>query len=125
MVCATAAVGCGGRGGTVAPPIEVDYTTFADSLQTGPQTGALSAIIESSGSPIAGATVRIALPGAGEDEGYVTQSAATGRVRIGNVPGGTYELFIRADGYEPAVFEVSVPARTIAADTYELSAAQS
>lgn len=123
-VCLGTASGCGGGGGPVTPPIEVDYTTFTESLQTGAQTGALSAVLESDGVPIAGATARIALPGVGEDVGYVTQSDGAGRVRIGNVPGGTYELFIHADGFEPAVIEVTVLARTITVGTYTLAAAQ-
>lgn len=114
-------VGCGGGGGGDTPtPVPVDYNAFVDTLTTGSATGALSAVVRLLGVPLEGATVRIALPGAAATAGFVTQSAAGGVVRIGNVPGGTYELFLSAPGAQPKVVEVTLPAATITARTIDL-----
>jgi hypothetical protein len=98
----------------------VDYTAFVDTLTTSSVTGALSAVVRLLGVPLQGVTVRIALPGAAAAAGFVTQSGPTGVVRIGNVPGGTYEIFLSAPGAQSKVVEVTLPAATVTARTIDL-----
>lgn len=122
VLAVVALAGCasGGGGGSPAGPIEVDYTTFSDTLMTGRYTGALSLQLLAGGEPARGVTGRIALAGATADEGYVALSTAQGYWRVGNVPGGDYELFLTGPTIAPAVYEVTVIAGMIRARTLEL-----
>lgn len=113
--------GCAGGGGDPTPqPTEVDYTTFSDTLLTGKYTGALSLQLMVGGRPAAGVTGRIALAGAGAEDGYIALSSAHGHWRVGNVPGGDYELFLQGPGVAADILAVTVTAGKITARAIEL-----
>ncbi|MBD3174666.1 MAG: hypothetical protein GF320_05775 [Armatimonadia bacterium] len=114
-------VGCGGGGPSAPPePIEVDYSTFTDTLVTGELTGALSLELVVGGEPEPDVTGRLALAGASENEGYVAVSGASGFWRVGNVPGGDYELFLSGPRVVSEVVLVTVTAGKITTRTIEL-----
>jgi len=119
------ACGCGGGGGDPGDeqPTEVDYTTFVGTLQTGTTTGALVLQLLRGGLPAANVTARIGLPGAAETEGYTTQSDTNGLIRVGNVPGGTYDVYLSAPGTVSKVVAITFYAGAIATATTELSVA--
>ncbi len=119
------ACGCGGGGGDPGDeqPVEVDYAAFTGTLQTGDTTGALVLQLLRGGLPAANVTARIALPGADETEGYTTQSDTEGLIRVGNAPGGTYDVYLSAPGTVSKVVAVTFYAGAIATVTTELTVA--
>jgi hypothetical protein len=107
-------VGCGGHGGGGPDqPSEVDYTTFTTGLDVGAKTGALVVEFTLDGAAADGAQCRLALPGSGESEGYHAVTDASGLLRVGNIPGGTYDLYVSRTGAISKVIEVTVYAEAV------------
>ncbi len=116
-----AVTGCAGGGGDPTPePTEVDYTTFSDTLITGKYTGALSLALTVGGRPALAVTGRIVLAGEEAGEGYTAVSSAQGYWRVGNVPGGDYELFLSGPTITSDIIAITVTAGKITARTIEL-----
>ncbi len=121
LACTVAVVGCGGGGGGgPQQPTEVDYATFTSTLDVGEQTGALIVEFTWNDALASGVSCRLALPGSGESEGYTAQTGADGLLRVGNIPGGTYDLYIAATGTVSKVYEVTVYAGSVATHAVEL-----
>jgi|GEM_PF-1643787 hypothetical protein len=117
--------GCAGGGGdpTTPEPTEVDYTTFSDTLITGKYTGALSLALTVGGKPALAVTGRIALAGEEAGKGHTAVSSAQGYWRVGNVPGGDYELFLSGPTITSDIIAITVTAGKITARTIELKPA--
>lgn len=114
--------GCGGGGGGGTPqPTEVDYTTFTAGLDVGETTGGLVVEFTLDGVAADGAECRLALPGSGESEGYQAETDANGLLRVGNIPGGTYDLYVSRTGAISKVIEVTIYAGAVSTLTNALT----
>lgn len=114
--------GCGGGGGGGTPqPTDVDYTTFTTTLDVGETTGALIVEFLLDGAAAEGVACRLVLPGFGEDIGYRATTGADGFLRVGNIPGGVYDLYVEAPGVTSRVIEVEVYAAAVRAMSVTLA----